>query len=149
MKSFAPIVGMAFRPPAIKVIQVIPLGSLLELKRQPDNPFDENATRVLLPGFSANGLFSELFVECFNEALPDETTAPKGEWNQSALTDPLMLGYVGAKTGHAEHIADYMDLFEIHTLIGELISTMTGGPAVEFHHDSERLFERLALLNGE
>jgi hypothetical protein len=45
-----PIVGARFRPPAEDVLRLLPAGTELILRRQPENPHDGNAVQVLLPG---------------------------------------------------------------------------------------------------
>jgi hypothetical protein len=44
----APIVGMHFRPPASLLLANCPLGTPLQLRFQPDNPYDPGAIQVLL-----------------------------------------------------------------------------------------------------
>lgn len=44
-----PIVGARFRPPAQEVLDSLPAGAKLLLRRQPDNPYDRNAVQVLWP----------------------------------------------------------------------------------------------------
>lgn len=48
MPSPAPIVGMHFRPPAKLILEYLPSGTPLMLVREPDNPYDENAVKVML-----------------------------------------------------------------------------------------------------
>lgn len=44
-----PIVGARYHPPAQAVLDNLPAGTKLLLRRQPDNPYDGNAVQVLLP----------------------------------------------------------------------------------------------------
>lgn len=46
------IVGARFRPPAQDVLMALPAGADLILRRQPDNPYDENAVAVMVQLFS-------------------------------------------------------------------------------------------------
>lgn len=45
----APLVGMRFHPPAVEVLQELGMDEELVLLREPENPHDENAIKVLLP----------------------------------------------------------------------------------------------------
>lgn len=132
-KFTAPIVGMSFRPPAFKVLSQLPFGTELWVKRQPDNPYDPNACQVLLPGFSASGSLADLYKECLIEALPDDLPAGRNLWNVSALTDPLFVGFISAKTGHAEKLADILDKANVEPCAwpGKLCGTLEGNPAIE------------------
>jgi HIRAN domain len=128
----APIVGMAFRPPAAAVMQQLPFETKLLLKREPENEYDSNAIRVLLPGFSANGIHKDLFESCFEQALPDEFEAGRGVWNRCQLTNPLHLGYVKAKDGPAAEISALLDARGISEIEAKLSATETGQPAAHF-----------------
>ena len=44
-----PIVGAGFRPPAKAILQVLPLGAALTLRREPGNLYDANAIQVICP----------------------------------------------------------------------------------------------------
>lgn len=44
----APLVGMGFYPPALEVLQALGMDQPLLLQREPENPYDENAIKVLL-----------------------------------------------------------------------------------------------------
>lgn len=44
----APLVGDYYRPPAKAIIQSIPTNTSLILRREPDNPYDENAVKVII-----------------------------------------------------------------------------------------------------
>ena len=43
-----PIVGAHFRPPAKQLLEVLPIGTPMLLRAEPDNPYDENAIQVLV-----------------------------------------------------------------------------------------------------
>lgn len=45
----AAILGAHFRPPAKLIFQYLPTGQVLLLEPEPDNPYDANAIKVLLP----------------------------------------------------------------------------------------------------
>jgi hypothetical protein len=94
-----PIVGMAFRPPANDVIMLLPTGAKLTLIREPDNPHDIDAIKVLLDDFNENGPHAHL-LESLGEMLEADTYGHL-KWNVDNLTDPFFLGYVAnsPKTG--------------------------------------------------
>ena len=94
-----PIVGMAFRPPANDVIMLLPTGAKLTLLREPDNPHDVDAVKVLLDDFNENGPHANL-LESLGEMLEADTYGHL-KWDADSLTDPLHLGYVAnsPKTG--------------------------------------------------
>lgn len=60
------IVGARFRPPAQDILNMLPAGSRLILRRQPDNPYDANAVQVLLPGYNEGGDHESLW-EMYHE----------------------------------------------------------------------------------
>lgn len=129
MNFSVPIVGMGFRCPAPQVLAKLPFGTELLLQRQFDNPYDENAIKVLLPGFSAEGTHKDLYKEMLIDALPDDLPAGRNLWNISALTDPLFLGYVAAKSGEAGQLAPVMDKTSNPELPARLGATLEGRPA--------------------
>ena len=43
-----PIVGMRFRPPALAILQVLPIDCPLWLVPEPSNPYDSNALQVVV-----------------------------------------------------------------------------------------------------
>lgn len=95
----APIVGMAFRPPAQDVIMLLPVGAKLYLVREPDNPHDPDAIKVLLLDFDENGPYAELF-EHLGEMVEADTYGHL-RWTVESLTNPFHLGYIAnsPKTG--------------------------------------------------
>ncbi len=93
------LVGMHFRPPAKEVLAALPAGTTLWLQREPDNPYDENAVKVLLPGFGPEGEHADLRAGL-------EAT---GKWGEEMFTDPLHLAFVDStKTGMAKIFAEAM-----------------------------------------
>lgn len=87
------MVGMFHRPPAKDVLNSLPVGTKLWLQREPDNAYDENAVKVLLPGFGPGGEHADLRAGL-------EAT---GKWGEEMFTDPLHLAYVdSSKTGMAK-----------------------------------------------
>jgi hypothetical protein len=110
-----PLVGMYFHPPAEDVVGLLSGDTELEIVRQPDNPHDPNACQVLLHGFCEGGRHQDLY---------DQFSTHEG------VTNPLMLGYIGAKTGHAKLVAKAMDDLGHTSWLGELTFLPDGKPAV-------------------
>ena len=121
-----PIVGMAFRPPAVFIIKSLPHGAPLILEREPENPFDPNAVRVILLRFHS---YKEIYNDLKILAIPDHAELSRGQWYEGFLTDYFMLGYVGAKTGHAAEVSTFMDRNGKPTIPATLSSLPTGNPA--------------------
>lgn len=111
------IVGARFRPPAQDVLDNLPAGTDLVLRRQPDNPYDENAVAVMLPAdYTDAGEVTRLL----NEAEHPEQT-------------PLHLGFIPRE--HAAKLAPQMDLavddnLNIPDWKGKLTFGPSGGPMV-------------------
>lgn len=126
----APIVGMHFRPPAKDVINLLPGGCRLILLREPDNPYDAAAVKVLVPGFSPEGEHREIYEGCRLQCAADEFQALP--WNSDSLTDPLHLGYVDSKkTGKAAEFSSHMDGLQLTSHDAKLTFGLDGKPAVE------------------
>src|SRR5712692_3567998 len=47
MKTYSPLVGAHFRPPAKAILGVLPNSTPLRLEREPSNDYDPNAIKVL------------------------------------------------------------------------------------------------------
>lgn len=43
-----PIVGAKFRPPALAILQILPMGCPLEVRPEPGNAYDSNALQVIV-----------------------------------------------------------------------------------------------------
>lgn len=118
----APLVGMHFRPPAKDIVNCLPAGVELLLEHQPDNPYDGDAIRVLLFGFTVGGQHEELFRQ-FD--TPD---------NEGRLTDPFMLGFIAnsEKTGgkFASKLLEALTIMETASITGKLTFTERAAPAV-------------------
>lgn len=85
------LVGMHFRPPAKWLLASLPAGTPLELRREPDNRYDEKAIAVFL----ASSSIPASQHETLGEALTGT-----GETLESVLDQPeWMLGYVAATGG--------------------------------------------------
>lgn len=101
MQFKAPLVGMRFRPPAADVVNMLAGGTALTLVREPDNPHDFNAIKVMLYGCCEGGVFEPLFKQLLAET-------PEGSTNrENLMAEPMFLGYV--KATEAVNIAPVMD----------------------------------------
>jgi len=76
-----PIVGQRFRPPASELLNMLPGGHPIELEREPDNLYDPNAVKVLIP-------LSDFAHEALGEIYKDEQEG----WQPRAF--PFHVGYV-------------------------------------------------------
>lgn len=123
----APVVGMHFRPPAKDVINLLAGDTELLLERQPDNEYDPKAVKVMLYGFTAEGQHKDLFMRFKNDALSSPTD---NQEELDRLQDPLWLGFVSAKTGHAAQIADFMDENKAPSWPAKLMFGMKGEPMI-------------------
>lgn len=89
-----PIVGTHFRPPAKQVLQVLPLGTLVQLEAEPDNPYDSDACKIMFNPAALGDLPQDQ-----QERL--EFLLTGSGWGLEDLLaqgEPLQLGYV-AKSG--------------------------------------------------
>lgn len=134
MNIIAPLVGMHFRPPASDVVNLLPVGTKLILQREPLNPYDSNAIRVLLPGFSADGERADIF-SVMKEALAARPNiGEESKWDEESLTNPFFLGYVAnsEKTGgkFADQITEILDDTTETECAATLIFSMEGKPQV-------------------
>jgi hypothetical protein len=111
MKLFSlPIVGAHFRPPAKQLLTVLPLGTPLVLRAEPDNPYDDNAVQVLV---SLTDTYPVSQWPILATALQGTGYDPQDLVDREAKEGPLHIGYVprsGAKTalggpGNAELLA--------------------------------------------
>jgi hypothetical protein len=84
------LVGAHFRPPAKAIIAALPVGTELTLEREPDNPYDPNAVKVLawakdIP--KSQWEILDFAVMGYGFSLDDILSA----------TSPWHLGYIAAK----------------------------------------------------
>lgn len=121
MPSLA-IVGARFRPPAEDVLRNLPAGADLKLKRQPENPYDENAIQVMLPKW---------------EDLPEVAEIIEGAFGAIDEPEPMHLGFI--PRGEAAKIAPQMDAKEIEELDGVLTFDPRGNPLVAFTWDEDEV----------
>lgn len=126
----APIVGAHFRPPAKDILNLLPGGARLLLQREPDNPYDSAAVKVLLPGFGPGGEHVELYESFLVQAQADEFGSLP--WNKDSLTDPCHLGYVDSKkTGKAAEFSSHMDGLQLSEHEATMSFDLSGKPTVE------------------
>lgn len=64
-----PIVGARFRPPADEILRVIASNTDLLLQREPYNPHDANAIKVMFPNFWDHDRVRELIIAEFGEPV--------------------------------------------------------------------------------
>jgi len=133
----APIVGMAFRPPAADVIQLLPVGAKLLIVREPDNPHDVEAVKVLLKDFNAEGVHKDLFKSLLEMIELD--TYGHLKWNADSLQDPFHLGYIAnsPKTGgkFASELCQWMEPEKWYEC--ELVFGSSGRPKIQMDDQQE------------
>lgn len=119
-EPIVPIVGAFFRKPAPQVLQVLPMGHPLSIEKEPSNPYDSNAIKVLVD----TSTLDEEMLESLSQTL-----ASMPEYTVDALMeeDFFHLGYV-PKT-HNEGILAAWDSLDPASC--ELAFTMEGKPAVK------------------
>jgi hypothetical protein len=105
-----PVVGMYHHPPALQIIVELAIGTKLMLIREPDNLYDEDAIKVLLPGFSSTGEHADIYARY----------QYKGENN--TVGDMLHLGYVSSRTGEASVLSAEFDKLGVSSWEAMLIS---------------------------
>ena len=83
----SPIVGAYYRPPAATILHYIPLGTILHLDPEPDNPYDPNAIKVILAELPS------VFIDA-NEDLDNELLSSGWGLERLAELSELHLGYI-------------------------------------------------------
>ena len=117
-----PIVGAHFRPPAKGILQALPLGHTMNLKAEPENPYDPNAIAVWVSSDSLADLpqanRSTMATLCMGYGYDWETLMGEPAWH---------FGYVPrnfTSLVHPRLVDGKLDL--------PLTSSSTGAPALEF-----------------
>ena len=103
----APVVGMFHRlksftdpTPAIAILKFLPPETELVLEREPENPYDANAVKVLVYGSS--------IPEDFSDLLEDEVAKNGFSANEIREREkPWHLGYIAKE--YAVHLASLLD----------------------------------------
>jgi len=127
----APLVGAFFRPPAAQLLSELPSGAILTIEREPDNQYDSEACRVVIYDLSLT--YPEIFDHLVEQAVPDDEEKMKGQWyKRDVAFDPLHLGYVGAKTGHAAALTALMKERGVASIFAQLAFDLQGKPEVIF-----------------
>lgn len=92
------IVGMHFRPPAKAVMAHLPAGASLLLVREPENPYDPNAIKVLV----GTDAIPATQAESFAEACATMGREPEDFYDHDG---PFHLGYIQA--AHAKDVVPW------------------------------------------
>jgi hypothetical protein len=120
------LVGAHFRPPAKQILAHLPAGAELILQREPENPYDSGAIRVLVD--------VALAVPESQLASLDEALTGTGADLQEIMAEPVQLGFIIAPTNKklgqwASNIAvgEFMDRGDCRAKLG---FTPEGKPTV-------------------
>lgn len=123
------LVGMHFRPPARQVLARLRVGTLLELIREPENPYDPAAVQVWV---APSALPEELWQDPgWEEELAQAGSGVEDLWAQ----ERLQLGYLGQSPKLIEpgqtpgaKVAERMDAGE--RVEAKLTYSLSGKPSV-------------------
>lgn len=121
----APLVGMRYRPAGTIIISGLGMDQELRLEREPGNPFDENAIKVLLPS-DWNETLPELWAEALAEAESISATLSP---------DSTHIGYVARE--FAKDWAPLMDQAGESFPPARLTFSSGGSPMVSFEVEGE------------
>ena len=124
MRYSLAIVGTRFRPPSAALLDVMPLGFSLMLRREPGNVHDVNAVMVLVPDSDAWREFATTHAGVLRDKL-----APFGK-DAGDITLPWHLGYVPRED--AVEVARIADSQHIVEWPGTLSFSATGQPRISF-----------------
>ena len=116
-----PIVGAHFRPPAQALLQILPAGAKLQLRREPENQFDPNAIAVWMPTSSIPDAVAEeldTIAQTYGHSID---TIYQEEWHH--------LGYIPAKGG-ANILAPLWDANAMRVCDGTMAFNATGAPRI-------------------
>jgi HIRAN domain len=117
------IVGARFRPPASGLLSVLGAGSVLTVRREPENPYDPNALQVLVS------------IVTLQEAVPEEQLRASVEGFGFGLSELFAqsewhLGYVPRT--EAVSIAPNFDQAGVREVSASLTFDLQGRPSVAF-----------------
>lgn len=125
------LVGMHFRPPAQLVLSRLPLGTELWLEREPENPYDAMAVKVLCSPSDLPEPADEEEAEEWEAKLAASGSSPA----ELAAQPRLQLGYLGASAKLIEPgqsgngvVAARMDRGD--KLEASLTASLSGKPSV-------------------
>jgi len=120
----AAIVGAHFHPPARTLLEVLPIGCPLILRREPHNPHDANAIAIFLEGRNVPE------VDGLDEALLGWGTSVAAE----KARDEIDLGYIPR-----DHAADLVHAgFPLGDVDGSFSVSAGGAPRVRFQSPGGR-----------
>lgn len=152
-----PLVGAFHRPPAKTVLEVLPIGTVLMLVPEPENPYDAGAIRVLvdLAAWCHAGTGGEA------QDLQSALDAVGADFTDVIYGGPLQLGYCAATGGkplakltalwgqtglQPVGNADVAAAMDEHNTVATLTFGPDGHPAVKVTLQPD---EAIALGNGE
>lgn len=116
-----PMVGMRFRPPALAVLANLPSGTPLQMVREPDNQYDSNAIKVVLP----EGWKDEL-----SDPIKDEMSEMcKAAGHPMPGREEFHLGYIPAEV--AKNMAPGFDQNGVQMVVCKLGSNAEGKYCVD------------------
>jgi len=99
--SSAPLVGAHFRPPAKAILQHLPAGAELRLEREPENPYDASAIKVIVrSALIPESQYAELEIAVQGHGLSLDEVLSQSEHH---------LGYIAAKSGESKALAPELD----------------------------------------
>lgn len=126
MSQLQPIVGAKFRPPAAGLLQLLPVGTRLLVRREPQNEYDANALQVILP---VDGELTDLALEATDKW--DEVLGGYGYSVVAICSEPEWhLGYVPKE--YARELAPQFDAAGAREVPARLAVSATGLPRVQF-----------------
>ena len=127
-KTFFPIVGAHFRPPAKFLLSSLAAGARLGLEPEPENPYDAGAVKVLID--------LEEYLEHFPELRPEleKSLGDTGFLLEDLLGKIIHLGYLpktGAKTAKGgPGNLEWVDSQNQEKFFGELGFGIDGSPGI-------------------
>jgi hypothetical protein len=123
MRYSLPIVGARFRPPSVGLLDALPLGFPLVLRREPSNPHDANAVQVVLADADEFAALARARVNAMLEGFGSS-------YDDVARALPWHLGYIPRE--EAAHIAPALDAAGVAELPARLAFAQTGQARVQF-----------------
>lgn len=116
------IVGLKFHPPALALIRGLPLHCPLILRAEPNNAYDPNAIRVILPTATIPQLaFGQINEELLSSGMEIDDLLAQEEW---------LLGYIPRQV--ASELREPIGFVGVEDLPAEFIINHAGKPIVRF-----------------
>ena len=117
-----PIVGLKFHPPALALVRALPLSCPLILRAEPDNAYDPNAIRVILPTAT---------IPTSAHAQISEELASSGMELSELLVEPeWLLGYIPRQI--ASELRAPIGFIDLEDIPAEFAFHYSGKPLVRF-----------------